>query len=263
MTSAREALGPQDLSAPGCYVYGVVPWAEGLLPSDLTGLSGAPVRLVREGELAVVVSDLPLDQPPGRAPDVVAHHEVLDAIAGATSVVPVQFGSLLASEEDVREDLLLARGDDFAALLEELAGRAQMNLRASYLDDVVLAEVVREDPDVAELRRRTRDVPEDQSYGDRVRLGELVARALDAKRGPDADALMTVVEPLVAAWSERTSGSGSGDTVLDVALLVDLDRLTEVEDTLEGLAEAVHERMRLQLVGPLAPYDFVGGAAWA
>ena len=28
---------------------------------------------------------------------------------------------------------------------------------------------------------------------------------------------------------------------------------------LEDLAEAVHERIRLQLVGPTAPYDFVGG----
>ena len=33
----------------------------------------------------------------------------------------------------------------------------------------------------------------------------------------------------------------------------------EFEDTLEGLAEAVHERIRLRLTGPVAPYDFVEG----
>ncbi len=31
---------------------------------------------------------------------------------------------------------------------------------------------------------------------------------------------------------------------------------------LEGLAEAVHERIRLSLTGPLPPYDFVGEGQW-
>jgi hypothetical protein len=43
-----------------------------------------------------------------------------------------------------------------------------------------------------------------------------------------------------------------------------VDRLREpFEEHREGLAEAVHERIRLRLVGPVAPYDFVGGAGWA
>ncbi len=48
-----------------------------------------------------------------------------------------------------------------------------------------------------------------------------------------------------------------------MALLVDDDRRAEFEEHLEGLAEAVHERIRLRLVGPVAPYDFVGGERWA
>ena len=40
-----------------------------------------------------------------------------------------------------------------------------------------------------------------------------------------------------------------------------LDR-EEFEDVLEGLAEALHERVRLRLVGPLAPYDFVEEPGW-
>ena len=31
---------------------------------------------------------------------------------------------------------------------------------------------------------------------------------------------------------------------------------------LEGLAEAVHERIQLSLTGPLPPYDFVGEGQW-
>ena len=36
----------------------------------------------------------------------------------------------------------------------------------------------------------------------------------------------------------------------------------EIEDALESLAEAWHERIRFQLLGPVPPYDFVEGDWW-
>ena len=46
------------------------------------------------------------------------------------------------------------------------------------------------------------------------------------------------------------------DHLLELAVLVEDERIAEFEDGLEELAEAVHERIRLRLVGPVAPYDF-------
>ncbi len=125
----------------------------------------------------------------------------------------------------------------------------------------MLTEVVTADPEIRRLHEITRDLPEDASYADRVRLGELVARALEDKRLLEQEALLESILPLTAAYSLR-SGAGV-EHLLDVALLVDDDRRDEFEDHLEGLAEAVHERIGLRLVGPVAPYDFVGGEGWA
>jgi hypothetical protein len=263
VTTATTSEQQHDLDRErGTYVYGVVAFADDLLPAGTTGLEQAPVRLVRHDAVAAVVSDLPLDRPPGRAADLVAHSEVLDSLAGRTAVVPVHFGSVLADDSMVVEDVLAPGYDEFVHLLEELEGRVQLILRATYVQEAVLAEVVAADPEVAALRERTRDLPEDAAYGDRVRLGELVSRAMEVKREDDAATLMDAVTPWVAAWSER-GGAGGLDHVLDVALLVDNVNLAAVEEHLEGLAEAVHERIRLRLVGPVAPYDFVGGAGWA
>ena len=52
------------------------------------------------------------------------------------------------------------------------------------------------------------------------------------------------------------------DHVLDVALLVEEARMPELEGALETLAEAVHERIRLRLTGPVAPYDFAEAEGW-
>jgi Gas vesicle synthesis protein GvpL/GvpF len=240
-----------------CYVYGIVPATSSGLPEGVTGVDGAEIELVQRGDLAAAVGVIHVERPPGRRADLIAHHEVLDALAARGPVVPVQFGSVMRDRAEVVEDLLAPNEEHFAGLLEELTGRHQFNLRGSYLEEAVLAEVVAEDPEIAALRQRTRELPEDASYGERVRLGELVARAMEGKRAVDAQTVLDAVLPLCAAHRERPA-SGI-DHVLDVALLVDDDQRNRFEETLEAVAEGVHERVRLRLVGPLAPYDFVEG----
>lgn len=247
----------------GYYVYGVVPvsGAGTNLPDDLRGLDDAPVQLVRHGEVAAAVAEIALDRPPGRRKDLVAHGQVVDRLAAAGPVVPVQFGSVMQSREAVREDLLQSGHDRFLAILHRLEGRRQLNLRATYVEDEVLADVVRERPDIAELRRRTRELPPGTMHPDLVRLGELVSYAVDQRRADDAEDVLAVLEPLVDAVSERAPGTMD---VLDVAVLVAEEHLDDLEDALETYAEAVHERIRVRLVGPVAPYDFVEeDATWA
>jgi len=256
MAAADESGTGEHPAETGYYVYGVVRAGAGRVPADLVGVGGAQVRTVEHGAIAAVVAEVVLDRPPGRRQDLVAHSEVLDGLTATGVVVPVQFGSVLPSSESVVVDLLAPSADYFAALLDELEGRAQYNLRATYHESVVLAEVVEENADIAELRERTRAVPEESAYAERVRLGELVAQAMDDKRAWDAEALLEAVLPWVAGHALRTGGGL--DHVLDVALLVDDDRRSDFEEALEALAESVHQRIRLRLVGPMAPYDFVG-----
>lgn len=240
----------------GRYVYAVLDTGAAI-PEDLEGLDGAPLRTVVCGEVAAVVADIAVERGPGRRKDLLAHSAVVDALAAEVVVVPVQFGAVLADDESVVEDFLRPNQDRFLAYLEALDGRTQLTLQATYHESSGLAEVVAADPQIAELRRRTRDLPEDAGYADRVRLGELVSRAMELKREEDSAVLLDSVLPRVVDHVERP-GSGV-DHLLDVALLVDDERVGELEQHLESLAEAVHERIRLRLMGPMAPYDFVGG----
>lgn len=238
-------------------VYGVVE-ADRQVPEGLAGVGEQPVELIRHGRVAAAVGPVALDRPVARKDDLVAYGHVVDALAADGPVAPVQFGSVLPDAEAVVHDVLEPQHDVFAELLEELAGRRQYTLRATYVRDVMLAEVVAADPEIRRLREQTRDVPEELSYGSRVRLGELVAAAVEDRRGVDAEALLEAVLPLTV--DHRLRPAGGMDDVLDVALLVDDERVDELVERLEGLAEAVHERIRLRLVGPVAAYDFVGDA---
>lgn len=254
-TTAEDDLDalPEHL---GVYVYGVVESTSRVADTDLAGLDDARIRLVESGGVAAAVGVVALDRPPGRRRDLVAHGRVLDALAGLGPVVPVQFGTVLPCAADVCAELLDSREEELLALLRDLAGRLQFTVRGRYNEHAVLAEVVAEDPEVATLRERTRHLPDGAAHGDRVRLGELVARALEAKREQDSAVVMDAVLPHVVAYVPRDVAAV--DHLLEVAFLVDGDRRDAFEDALEAVAEAMHERARLQLRGPMAPYDFVG-----
>ena len=246
-----------DDSGRGWFVYGVVE-AGVAVPEGLMGLDQEPVVTQARGRVAALVSPVVIDRPPGRGADLLAYNGVLDAVTQrGVAVVPVRFGSVLPDEQSIVEEFLGPDESYFAELLASLGGRAQFVIHGLYDEQAVLSEIVAGDPEIAELRAQTRDVPEEESFGARVRLGELVAGAVEARREVDTTGVLDQVLPLAEAYVERpVSGV---ERVFDVALLVADTRRDELDVRLERLAEEVHPRMRLRLLGPTAPFDFSGG----
>ena len=244
----------------GLYVYGIVPSTGLAMPGHLEGMDGHPVEFVTGDELAAVVTEISLPRPPGRRRDLLSHSDVLNAVAAERDVVPLQFGTVFPDADAVVLDLLTAQSGPLAKLVDRVSGAVQFNLRATYVEERVLADVVRSNPEISALRERTRHLPEGTPHPDAVRLGELVSRVLADLRREDGALLAECVLPLVR--ESRTRDRAAIDHVLDIALLLDRDSVPLVESELERLAADVHERIQLQLTGPLAPFDFVGEDPW-
>jgi hypothetical protein len=244
----------------GLYVYGVVA-AAGYPPLPaVPGVGGEPLELVTHGDLAAVVSPVSLGLRRGRRAELLSHSDVLNAIAVERDVVPAQFGTVMHDEGEVVRDLLHDQEPGLLHLLDRLSGAVQLNLRATYVQDQVLGEIVRANPRVAALRERTRDLPPGVPHPDAVQLGRLVSDEMEVARAVDRDALLRTITPL--AREVRVRDRTDIDTVVDVALLVDRDAVAGVEDSLEGIAAEVHPRIRMSLTGPLAPFDFVREESW-
>jgi Gas vesicle synthesis protein GvpL/GvpF len=261
VTPSGEVVGlGQEATVPGAaptvYVYGIVQTGETAQVSmSLAGLDECEITFVKYEDLAAAVSPIAVHRPLGRRGDLVAHSQALDALAARGAVIPVRFGSVMASEAAVVQELLAPNAERFGRILDGLVQRAQFNLRARYDEAAVLTEIVSAEPEIAELRERTRAASEEELYADRVRLGELVARALEVKRAYDGQVLLDVLAPHSAGYHVREA-SGL-DHLLDVAFLVDVSRRADFEAAAEEIAAVMAERARLKLVGPVAPYDFV------
>jgi hypothetical protein len=236
------------------YLYGIVD-AGFELPPDLVGVDDRAVRLLPAGPVAAVISDIDVSRPLTRREDLLAHGRVLDAVAAAGTVIPVRFGSVLEQASDIRANVLEPHADRLVATLDELRGRAQFVVHASYDEQQLLSEIVAESPQIAELSARTRGQPEDASYPDRVRLGTLVMRAVEAKREADGAQLISALRAHATAHNPRAVGGT--DQLVDVAFLVDAGERPAFEQAAERVAADLAGRARVRLVGPTAPYDFV------
>ena len=238
------------------YVYGLV-GADTQLPDGLTGLGpSGKVSTVVHGDVAAIVGDVPTDRPLGTRDDLLAHEAVVDTVASNAAVLPMRFPAVV-EEEGVVEELLAPHHDRFVAALSELEGRVQYTLKGRYEQDVVLREVLEEHPEVRQLQAEIRDLPEDATYHQRLRLGEIVVGALEERRDEEGEQLVQQLEQLAVEVVVRDPGQP--DDVVNTAFLVERERAQEFEDAVERHGERLHGRVRLRLLGPLAPYDFVPG----
>ena len=246
----------------GFYVYGVTRAGEDAAPSR-TGVGDTPVQTIERGPVAALVSEVPGDSVPGRARNLTAHSEVLrEAMDGAT-VLPMRFGVLMPDADTVRRDLLEAREDWLTRMLDALDGRVEMTVSAMYREEVLLHEVVTEDATIRTLRERVRSKPAAATHFERIRLGELVAQAVEAHRSADAGAILDALRPFADAY---VSGESLHEQmVVNASFLVRRDRLQEFDNTVESVSAARADRMHFKLTGPLPPFSFVSAeeAAWA
>lgn len=238
------------------HLYGIVPAAADL-PDGLVGRADAPVRVIADERLAVLVTDVDEDARVGRA-DLLAHAHVLEGLAESMTVLPVQFGMLMPDEDTVRRELLGPRGDRTEALLQAFEGHVQVTVTARYDEGAALRDVVRRDPSL-----RTAVDPADLQG--RMRLGEAVAAALEQLRAEDADHLLRRLSPHAVAVSENEVRDAYDVTSL--ALLVRRDGRAALDHEVTTLRDEQDGRLQLRYVGPQPPYAFldhveVGESAW-
>jgi hypothetical protein len=235
------------------YVYGIV--ESTVQAPDAGGIGGAPLAVVAGDGAAALVSDLPDGQVQMGRDDVLTHADVLDRALANGTVLPMRFGVVMDGSDDVRRDLLERHRDDLCSQLAELAGKVELNVRAVYEEDVVLREVVQEDGDIAALRNAVRDRSQDAAYYERIRLGELVAQAMERKREHDAQA---IIDSLAAETLAVDIGAPAHErVVVSASFLVQRSRLKAFDRLLERVARDQAGRMRFKLTGPRAPHSFV------
>ncbi|WP_280501112.1 GvpL/GvpF family gas vesicle protein [Nocardia farcinica] len=238
------------------YVYGIVPGD--VVPEEHARGVGDPpceVRVVRHGEVAALVSEVPVERPLGTPDDLTAHARLLDGSAAVAPVLPLRFGAVLTDADAVAKELLASHEQTLRAALAELEGRAQFVVKGRYVEQAILRELLDSDPQARRLREAIRDAPEDATRNERIALGELINAAIEQRRAEDTDRVVAALHALDPLVNPRPPTHE--EDAAHVAVLIDLARQEELEQALAELARDWQGRVDLSLLGPMAAYDFV------
>lgn len=245
------------------YVYGVSPITDRDLPA-VHGVEDGELHGVEHADLLALTSRL--RRPRLQARDLRAHWRVLEEAFEQTTVLPVRFGTVMESEDDVRERLLEPNAERLSALLEEMRGLIQLNVKGRYDEDALLREVVVQNPAIAQLRERVAGRPAEAAAAEQVHLGQLVESEIAGHRDRDTGLVLEALEPsALAVRAEEVAHPAA----FDLAFLIERSKEATLSNAVHGLREQFGSRIELRYVGPLPPFSFAqadlssGGGAWA
>ncbi len=251
MTSAQPESGMS-------YLYCVThrqPFTGDAANFKTTGIAGRPVRIVAQDDLAAIVSDSPSDEYNVTLENVQAHEGVIEEAMQRTDVLPISFGSVAGSDEEVRTRLLQDEAQTLRSQLESIEGHVEMGVRALWEQEALFAQITAEDSDIQALSSQIVGTTPEETYDLRLELGELTDQAIQRHREQDAAAILDALSPLAA--DTRANSIITDMMVVNASFLVARDKVETFIQNVNALQQANAGRLILQCVGPLPPYNFV------
>lgn len=255
-----------------CYIYCIIDCDE---PKNFgcqaIDSGSGDVHTVVKGGIAAVVSPSSQEKYAINRQNTLVHQCVMEYLMEqGHTVLPVKFDTIaeekngVGPEERIVHQVLAKRFDEISSLLEAMRGRAEMGLKALWRDmSTIFREIVKSDAQIMRLRskivRQSSLEPRDQigraQFAMRVKLGELVKRALDTKKEQEERALLDAIRNIVVDFRKNKT---FGDQMFaNLAILVEKSRIEEFDRRLNGLADAIQGRVNLRYVGPLPPSSFI------
>src|SRR5947208_2762372 len=128
-TVARRAPDVQSAAeaARGKYVYCVIQSAEPLkFGAAGIGDNGSEIHTIHHRDLAAVVSDVPLGVLDSTRENVLAHERVNEIVMRDHTVIPMSFGTVFKTRDDIVQ-LLRSAYDAFGDVLQKMGDKMIMN----------------------------------------------------------------------------------------------------------------------------------------
>jgi hypothetical protein len=150
----------------------------------------------------------------------------------------------------VRDELLAPHGEELQAQLERLKGRVELTLRATYEEAPLLREIMATEPQIRALHAANRG-----SYLEQVRLGEMIAAAVEARRRRDTDEILEQLVPLAEDY--QLAEPRHERMALSASFLIPHDGIADFDAAVDDVGRRQKHRMRLRYTGPLPPHSFV------
>jgi hypothetical protein len=237
----------------GRYVYCIIRADRPLYFGPL-GLGAEPgdVYTVNYRDLAAVVSNTPMVVQEPTRENVMAHQRVNETVMRDHTVIPMSFGTVFRTADDIVE-LLRSAYDAFSDVLEKMKDKVEFGLKVLWDRDQIVRDIEAEDEDIRRLKAEISG-QRGSTYFARMQYGRLIDQALQARSDRYAAEIFAALRDVaVASRSNKPIGDRM---ILNAAFLVARDREAEFDERIRELGQR-YDCLTLRYTGPWPPYNFV------
>jgi len=239
--------------AKGRYVYCIIRSDHALNFGPIgIGDEPAPVYAVRCDDLSAVVSDSPLGVLDPTRDNVLAHQRVNETVMREYTVLPMSFGTVFKTRDDVTAFLKSAYRA-FSDVLDKMENKLEFGLKVLWDRDAVIREIEEEDEDIHRLKTEIA-AQKGSTYFARMQYGRLIDAALQSRSERYvAEIFERLRDVSVAARSNKPIGDRM---ILNAAFLVSRDAEEAFDSRVKQLG-GKHSMLTFRYTGPWPPYNFV------
>jgi hypothetical protein len=216
------------------------------------GAEPGEVHTIHYRDIAAVVSDTPIEVFDATRENVLAHERVNEAVMRENTVIPMSFGTVFKTADDIVE-LLKGAYDAFRDVLEKLQDKLEFGLKILWDRDAVMREIEREDEGIRRLKQEISS-EKGSTYFARMQYGRLVDAALQARSERYVSEIFDELRDVAVA--SRANKPIGDKMIMNAAFLVSRDKEAAFDARVKEVGSRYHE-LNFKYTGPWPPYNFV------
>ena len=237
----------------GKYVYCIIQASEQLRFGPLgIGSEPADVHTVNYRDIAAVVSDTPIEVHDPTRENVLAHERVNETVMRKHTVIPMSFGTVFKTRDDIIE-LLRSAYDAFHDVLDKMQDKLEFGLKVLWDREVMVREIESLDEDVRRLKQEI-SAQKGSTYFARMQYGRLVDAALQAHSEKYVAEIFEALRDVAVA--SRANKPIGDKMIMNAAFLVSRDKEQEFDQRVKEIG-ARFDKLTFKYTGPWPPYNFV------
>jgi len=253
--SVAESYADGPSGDEGKYVYCVIKTAQEREFGPIgIGEGGNPVYTVRFQDLAAVVSDTPIRIYDPTRENVLAHELVNETVMREFTVIPMSFGTIFRTKNDIVE-LLKSTYRAFDDVLDKMRDKIEFGLKVLWDRDRVVSRLEAEDEEIRRLKEEITNNAQSSTYFARMQLGRMVESALENAANQYVVDIHESLKPVaVASRSNKPIGDRM---IMNAAYLVERVREHDFDEAVKTLSRKYEDMLSFKYTGPWPPYNFV------
>ena len=252
----RKQIEPQTVTGEtvrGKYVYCVIQSADALKFGAVgIGDNGTDVHTVHYRDLAAVVSDVPLGILDSTRENVLAHERVNEIVMRDHTVIPMSFGTIFKTKDDIVQ-LLRSAYDAFGDVLSKMRDKMEFGLKVLWDRDSIVKDIEDEDEGIHRLKNEIA-LQKGSTYFARMQYGRAIDAALQSRSERYGSEILDRLRDVAVA--SRINKPIGDKMIMNAAFLVSRNQEAAFDTRVKSIA-AEHDKLTFKYTGPWPPYNFV------